>query len=117
MNTSGKIASAEGKVAASSSPRNASCRAVPCWSLQGRVLTRAAGRAHFVRSEKIVEDTGTRRRHRGLSAGIQLYPWKLARIIRHSRQLTPISARATPDSFRQDLHPDLKADFILATRR
>ena len=28
--------------------------------------------------------------------------------------MTPISARATPTASGQDLHPDLKADFILA---
>src|SRR5258708_26575838 len=69
----------------------------------------------FVSSEKFVEE------HGGRVGDIAVYgqesnytTWKLARMNLAIRGIDANLGPRNADSFRADLHPDLKADFILA---
>ena len=69
----------------------------------------------FVQSEKFVEE------HGGRVGDIAVYgqesnytTWKLARMNLAIRGIDANLGPRNADSFRADLHPDLKADFILA---
>jgi type I restriction enzyme M protein len=71
----------------------------------------------FVQSEKFVQA------HGGNLDDIAVYgqesnptTWKLAKMNLAIRGITSDLGRENADSFHHDLHPDLKADFILATR-
>src|ERR1017187_6639235 len=83
---------------------------------KGRVFDPCSGSGGmFVQSEKFVED------HGGRIGDIAVYgqesnynTWKLARMNLAIRGIDANLGPRNADSFRQDLHPDLKADFILA---
>ena len=83
---------------------------------KGRVYDPACGSGGmFVSSEKFVEE------HGGRVGDIAVYgqesnytTWKLARMNLAIRGIDANLGPRNADSFRQDLHPDLKADFILA---
>ena len=82
---------------------------------KGRVFDPCCGSGGmFVQSEKFVEAHGGKhRRHLDLRAGIE--PHDLAAgedEPRHPRHRRAISRHG--DSFHNDLHPDLKADYVLA---
>ena len=69
----------------------------------------------FVQSDKFVEAHGGRR------GDISIYgqesnptTWKLAKMNLAIRGITSDLGKENADSFQRDLHPDLKADFILA---
>jgi len=82
----------------------------------GRVFDPCCGSGGmFVQSEKFVEE------HGGRVGDIAVYgqesnftTWKLARMNLAIRGIDANLGQRNADSFRQDLHPDLKADFILA---
>jgi type I restriction enzyme M protein len=83
---------------------------------KGRVFDPCCGSGGmFVSSEKFVEE------HGGRVGDIAVYgqesnytTWKLARMNLAIRGIDANLGPRNADSFRQDLHPDLKADFILA---
>jgi type I restriction enzyme M protein len=83
---------------------------------KGRVFDPCCGSGGmFVQSEKFVEQ------HGGRVGDIAVYgqesnftTWKLARMNLAIRGIDANLGQRNADSFRQDLHPDLKADFILA---
>jgi type I restriction enzyme M protein len=83
---------------------------------KGRVYDPACGSGGmFVSSEKFVEE------HGGRIGDIAVYgqesnytTWKLARMNLAIRGIDANLGPRNADSFRTDLHPDLKADFILA---
>jgi type I restriction enzyme M protein len=83
---------------------------------KGRVFDPCSGSGGmFVQSEKFVEE------HGGRIGDIAVYgqesnynTWKLARMNLAIRGIDANLGPRNADSFRQDLHPDLKADFILA---
>ena len=83
---------------------------------KGRVFDPCSGSGGmFVQSEKFVEE------HGGRLGDIAVYgqesnynTWKLARMNLAIRGIDANLGPRNADSFRQDLHPDLKADFILA---
>jgi type I restriction enzyme M protein len=83
---------------------------------KGRVFDPCCGSGGmFVQSEKFVEE------HGGRVGDIAVYgqesnftTWKLARMNLAIRGIDANLGQSNADSFRQDLHPDLKADFILA---
>ena len=83
---------------------------------KGRVYDPACGSGGmFVSSEKFVEE------HGGRVGDIAVYgqesnytTWKLARMNLAIRGIDANLGPRNADSFRADLHPDLKADFILA---
>jgi len=83
---------------------------------KGRVFDPCCGSGGmFVQSEKFVEE------HGGRVGDIAVYgqesnytTWKLARMNLAIRGIDANLGPRNADSFRQDLHPDLKADFILA---
>jgi type I restriction enzyme M protein len=83
---------------------------------KGRVFDPCCGSGGmFVQSEKFVEE------HGGRLGDIAVYgqesnftTWKLARMNLAIRGIDANLGQRNADSFRQDLHPDLKADFILA---
>ena len=83
---------------------------------KGRVFDPCCGSGGmFVQSEKFVEE------HGGRVADIAVYgqesnytTWKLARMNLAIRGIDANLGPRNADSFRTDLHPDLKADFILA---
>lgn len=83
---------------------------------KGRVYDPACGSGGmFVSSEKFVEE------HGGRIGDIAVYgqesnytTWKLARMNLAIRGIDANLGPRNADSFRSDLHPDLKADFILA---
>ncbi|MDB6016525.1 MAG: methylase [Pedosphaera sp.] len=83
---------------------------------KGRVFDPCCGSGGmFVSSEKFVEE------HGGRIGDIAVYgqesnytTWKLARMNLAIRGIDANLGPRNADSFRQDLHPDLKADFILA---
>jgi type I restriction enzyme M protein len=83
---------------------------------KGRVFDPCCGSGGmFVQSEKFVEERG------GRVGDIAVYgqesnftTWKLARMNLAIRGIDANLGQRNADSFRQDLHPDLKADFILA---
>ena len=83
---------------------------------KGRVFDRCCGSGGmFVQSEKFVEE------HGGRVGDIAVYgqesnytTWKLARMNLAIRGIDANLGPRNADSFRADLHPDLKADFILA---
>jgi type I restriction enzyme M protein len=83
---------------------------------KGRIFDPCCGSGGmFVQSEKFVEEHGGRR------SDISIYgqesnptTWKLARMNLAIRGLDANLGPRNADSFLQDLHPDLKADFIIA---
>ena len=83
---------------------------------KGRVFDPCCGSGGmFVQSEKFVEE------HGGRVGDIAVYgqesnytTWKLARMNLAIRGIDANLGQRNADSFRADLHPDLKADFILA---
>jgi type I restriction enzyme M protein len=83
---------------------------------KGRVFDPCCGSGGmFVQSEKFVEE------HGGRIGDIAVYgqesnftTWKLARMNLAIRGIDANLGPSNADSFRHDLHPDLKADFILA---
>src|SRR5258708_28367499 len=83
---------------------------------KGRVLDPCCGSGGmFVQSEKFVEE------HGGRVGDIAVYgqesnytTWKLARMNLAIRGIDANLGPRNADSFRQDLHPDLKSGFILA---
>jgi type I restriction enzyme M protein len=83
---------------------------------KGRVFDPCCGSGGmFVSSEKFVEE------HGGRVGDIAVYgqesnftTWRLARMNLAIRGIDTNLGQRNADSFRQDLHPDLKADFILA---
>ncbi len=83
---------------------------------KGRVFDPCCGSGGmFVQSEKFVEE------HGGRVGDIAVYgqesnytTWKLARMNLAIRGIDANLGPRNADSFRADLHPDLKADFILA---
>jgi type I restriction enzyme M protein len=83
---------------------------------RGRVFDPCCGSGGmFVQSEKFVEE------HGGRVGDIAVYgqesnytTWKLARMNLAIRGIDANLGPRNADSFRQDLHPDLKADYILA---
>src|SRR3989442_1653829 len=83
---------------------------------KGRVFDPCCGSGGmFVQSEKFVEE------HGGRVGDIAVYgqesnytTWKLARMNLAIRAIDANLGPRNADSFRADLHPDLKADFILA---
>ncbi|HEX5397492.1 MAG TPA: class I SAM-dependent DNA methyltransferase [Verrucomicrobiae bacterium] len=83
---------------------------------KGRVFDPCCGSGGmFVQSEKFVEE------HGGRVGDIAVYgqesnytTWKLARMNLAIRGIDANLGPRNADSFRQELHPDLKADFILA---
>jgi type I restriction enzyme M protein len=83
---------------------------------KGRVFDPCCGSGGmFVQSEKFVEE------HGGRVGDIAVYgqesnytTWKLARMNLAIRGIDANLGVSNADSFRADLHPDLKADFILA---
>jgi type I restriction enzyme M protein len=86
---------------------------------KGRVFDPCCGSGGmFVQSEKFVEA------HGGKIGDISIYgqesnptTWKMARMNLAIRGIEGNLGPEHADSFHRDLHPDLKADFILATRR
>jgi type I restriction enzyme M protein len=83
---------------------------------KGRVFDPCCGSgAMFVQSEKFVEE------HGGPIGDLAVYreesnytTWKLARMNLAIRGIAANLGPRNADRFRQHLHPDLKADFILA---
>ena len=83
---------------------------------KGRVYDPCCGSGGmFVQSEKFVED------HEGKTGGISIYgqesnptTWKLCKINLTIRGIDGNLGQKSADSFRNDLHKDLKADYILA---
>jgi len=85
---------------------------------KGRIFDPCCGSGGmFVQSEKFVEA------HGGRVDDIAVYgqesnptTWKLAKMNLAIRGITSDLGKENADSFHKDLHPDLKADFILANR-
>lgn len=83
---------------------------------KGRVYDPACGSGGmFVQSEKFVEA------HKGRIGDIAIYgqesnhtTWKLARMNLAIRRIDADLGRENADTFHHDLHPDLRADYILA---
>lgn len=83
---------------------------------KGRVYDSACGSGGmFVQSEKFVEA------HKGKIGDISIYgqesnytTWKLARMNLAIRRIDADLGRENADTFHHDLHPDLRADYILA---
>ena len=83
---------------------------------KGRVYDPACGSGGmFVQSEKFVEA------HKGKIGDISVYgqesnhtTWKLARMNLAIRRIDADLGRENGDTFHQDLHPDLRADYVLA---
>lgn len=83
---------------------------------KGRVYDPACGSGGmFVQSEKFVEA------HKGKIGDISIYgqesnhtTWKLARMNLAIRRIDADLGRENADTFHQDLHPDLRADYVLA---
>ena len=83
---------------------------------KGRVFDPCCGSGGmFVQSEKFVEEHGVRIRDIAVYGQESNYTtWKLARMNLAIRAIDANLGPRNADSFRADLHPDLKADFILA---
>jgi type I restriction enzyme M protein len=83
---------------------------------KGRVYDPACGSGGmFVHSEKFIEA------HKGKIGDISIYgqesnytTWKLARMNLAIRRLDADLGKENADTFHQDLHPDLRADYVLA---
>jgi type I restriction enzyme M protein len=83
---------------------------------KGRVYDPACGSGGmFVQSEKFVEA------HKGKIGDISIYgqesnytTWKLARMNLAIRRIDADLGQHNADTFHQDLHPDLRADYVLA---
>ncbi|GAA5534109.1 class I SAM-dependent DNA methyltransferase [Deinococcus aluminii] len=83
---------------------------------KGRVYDPACGSGGmFVQSERFVEA------HKGKLGDISIYgqesnhtTWKLARMNLAIRRIDADLGKENADTFHQDLHPDLRADYILA---
>jgi len=83
---------------------------------KGRVYDPACGSGGmFVQSEKFVEG------HKGKLGDISIYgqesnytTWKLARMNLAIRRIDADLGAQNADTFHQDLHPDLRADYVLA---
>ncbi|MFC3862538.1 type I restriction-modification system subunit M [Deinococcus antarcticus] len=83
---------------------------------KGRVYDPACGSGGmFVQSEKFVEA------HKGRIGDIAIYgqesnhtTWKLARMNLAIRRIDADLGKENADTFHQDLHPDLRADYVLA---
>lgn len=83
---------------------------------KGRVYDPACGSGGmFVQSEKFVEA------HKGRIGDIAVYgqesnytTWKLARMNLAIRRIDADLGKENADTFHQDLHPDLRADYVLA---
>lgn len=83
---------------------------------KGRIFDPACGSGGmFVQSEKFVEA------HGGMIGDISVYgqesnhtTWRLAKMNLAIRGIDANLGRSHADSFHEDLHPDLKADFVLA---
>ena len=83
---------------------------------KGRVYDPACGSGGmFVQSEKFVEA------HKGKIGDISIYgqesnytTWKLARMNLAIRRIDADLGRENADTFHHDLHPDLRADYVLA---
>jgi type I restriction enzyme M protein len=114
----GKFASAEGKGGGEFYTPQCIVRLLVSMlkPFKGRVFDPCCGSGGmFVQSEKFVEE------HGGRIGDIAVYgqesnftTWKLARMNLAIRGIDANLGSHNADSFRNDLHPDLKADFILA---
>jgi type I restriction enzyme M protein len=83
---------------------------------KGRVYDPCCGSGGmFVQSEKFIEEHGGRRRDIAIY-GQESNPttWRLAKMNLAIRGIDANLGPENADSFHRDLHPDLKADFILA---